>query len=55
MDDQRLKADRLLPTCPLCNAPMVQRVARQGANAGKPFWACSNYSQTKCRGTRPLV
>ena len=43
------------PTCPLCNAPMVQRVARQGANAGKPFWGCSNFSQTKCRGTRPLV
>jgi len=43
------------PTCPLCNAPMVQRVARQGANAGKPFWGCSNFSQTKCRGTRPIA
>ena len=44
-----------VPNCPLCNAPMVQRVARQGANAGKPFWGCSNFAQTKCRGTRPIA
>jgi restriction system protein len=36
------------PLCPKCNAAMVQRTARKGANAGKSFWGCSNYP--KCRG-----
>lgn len=26
------------PTCPKCGSPMVQRVAKSGANAGKQFW-----------------
>jgi restriction system protein len=42
------------PDCPLCNAPMVLRLARQGAAAGKQFWGCSRFGQTKCRGTREL-
>jgi len=37
------------PSCPRCGAPMVQRVARKGSLAGKPFWGCSKYPQ--CRGT----
>jgi four helix bundle suffix protein len=39
------------PACPLCNKPMRQRTARQGPNAGKPFWGCSGYPD--CKGTRP--
>jgi len=35
------------PTCPKCNAPMVQRLAKKGPNAGQQFWGCSNYP--KCR------
>ncbi|OGA96088.1 MAG: hypothetical protein A3E79_07735 [Burkholderiales bacterium RIFCSPHIGHO2_12_FULL_61_11] len=42
------------PSCPLCSAPMVLRQARQGAAAGKQFWGCSRFGQTKCRGTREL-
>lgn len=35
------------PNCPACNVPMVKRQAKQGANAGKWFWACTGYP--KCR------
>jgi len=42
-------------SCPLCNAPMVLRQARSGPTAGKKFWGCSQFSQTKCRGTRELA
>lgn len=35
------------PFCPKCNNAMVKRTARQGANAGKEFWGCSQYP--KCR------
>jgi len=38
------------PSCPRCNKPMRQRTARQGPNAGKPFWGCSGYPD--CKGTR---
>lgn len=34
--------------CPKCGSSMVMRTAKQGANAGKPFWGCSSYPQ--CRG-----
>lgn len=35
------------PNCPACNVPMVKRQAKQGANAGQWFWACTGYP--KCR------
>ncbi|MBI1174332.1 MAG: restriction endonuclease [Sideroxydans sp.] len=34
--------------CPKCGGSMVKRTAKQGVNAGKTFWGCSNYPQ--CRG-----
>lgn len=37
------------PACPRCSSPMVRRQARQGPQAGKPFWGCGTYP--KCRGT----
>lgn len=40
------------PACPTCSQPMIRRVARQGANAGKAFWGCSAYPG--CRGTRAI-
>jgi Topoisomerase DNA binding C4 zinc finger len=40
------------PHCPSCNASMVKRTARRGANAGSDFWGCSNYPN--CRGTRAI-
>ncbi|MFZ4398360.1 MAG: four helix bundle suffix domain-containing protein, partial [Kiritimatiellia bacterium] len=40
------------PACPLCQKPMRQRTARQGRNAGQPFWGCSAYPD--CKGTRPV-
>jgi restriction system protein len=40
-----------VPACPLCGKPMRQRTARQGPNAGKPFWGCAGYPD--CKGTRP--
>lgn len=36
------------PTCPKCGGSMVKRTARQGAYAGKDFWACRAYPG--CRG-----
>ncbi len=44
-----------VPGCPLCQAPMLLRQARSGPMAGKQFWGCSTFAQTKCRGTRELV
>lgn len=41
------------PVCPRCAKPMVQRVAKKGAAAGKAFWGCSAYS-AGCRGTREI-
>ena len=43
------------PSCPLCHSPMVLRQARNGPAAGKQFFGCSRFGQTKCRGTRELV
>ena len=42
------------PLCPVCNAPMVQRQARNGPNAGNRFCGCSRYGETKCKGTRAM-
>jgi len=41
------------PACPNCGKAMVQRVAKQGANAGKPFWGCPGFPG--CRGVRPIA
>ena len=38
------------PFCPECQSRMVMRKAQHGANAGKPFWRCSQYPE--CKGTR---
>lgn len=35
------------PSCPQCNAPMIKRTAKRGANAGNTFWGCSDYP--RCR------
>lgn len=35
------------PVCPKCNVPLVERVAKKGANAGQSFYGCPNYP--KCR------
>lgn len=40
------------PRCPLCGSPMVRRTARQGPNAGQPFYGCTRFPQ--CRGTLPV-
>lgn len=34
--------------CPKCGSPMVLREAKNGQNAGKKFWGCSNFP--KCKG-----
>ena len=40
------------PVCPICGKPMRQRTARQGPQAGKSFWGCSNYPG--CKGIRQI-
>jgi len=35
------------PVCPRCNNAMVKRTAKQGVNAGKEFWGCSQYPKCK--------
>lgn len=39
------------PACPRCGGAMIKRIAKQGANAGNPFWGCSSFPE--CRGIRP--
>lgn len=39
-----------VPVCPRCGGPMINRIAKQGANAGNPFWGCSRFPD--CRGIR---
>jgi len=41
------------PVCPLCGQPMRRRTAKQGPQAGQPFWGCSGYP--KCHGTRQIM
>lgn len=47
--DQQVPPPPDAPVCPLCSKPMRQRIARQGQNAGKPFWGCSGFPS--CKGT----
>ncbi|WP_427312178.1 restriction endonuclease [Cupriavidus sp. H39] len=46
------KPPGIAPECPRCGAAMIQRIAKQGANAGNSFWGCSTFP--KCRGVRGL-
>lgn len=46
------KAAAMVPSCPACGKPMVERIAGRGANAGNAFWGCSDFP--RCKGTRPL-
>jgi len=39
--------------CPKCASGMIRRVAKQGQNAGKEFWACSAY--LRCKHTEPII
>lgn len=38
------------PSCPRCGNPMVEHVAKMGANAGKQFWGCPSFPE--CKGVR---
>jgi ATP-dependent DNA helicase RecQ len=42
-----------VPKCPVCGKPMIERMARRGANAGNHFWGCSDYPH--CRGTLDIT
>ena len=37
-----------VPACPVCGRPTTRRVARNGINAGRPFWGCTAFP--RCRG-----
>ncbi len=37
-----------IPDCPMCNVPMVKRVAQNGPRAGTQFWGCSNFPTCRC-------
>ena len=49
--------------CKVCNSEMVLKIARNGKNAGKSFWGCSNYPHCKYtvdfdaknKNTQPVV
>jgi len=40
-------------SCPKCSSPLLMRLAKSGAYAGKRFWVCSTFP--KCRYTQELV
>jgi restriction system protein len=48
-------ARAMTPSCPLCGSAMTRRIAKRGANAGKPFWGCSSFARSGCRGTLPSI
>ncbi len=52
-EDQPRVSPNQTMTCPVCTKPMVRRVAKRGANAGREFWGCTGYPE--CRGTRPIA
>jgi len=43
--------EMLGPICPKCNAPMVERAVRSGANKGQTFYGCCMFFKTGCTGT----
>lgn len=47
---QAAQASEGEPACPSCGSPMVRRIAKRGANAGKAFWGCIRYPA--CKGIR---
>ena len=49
---EREQARGRLGRCPWCGGALVLRTARQGVNAGRQFYGCSNYPN--CRYTRDL-
>lgn len=46
-DQPVIEAPSTAKVCPKCSSPMVKRVAKKGVNAGKKFWACSDFP--RCR------
>ncbi len=49
---QRSANSDAAPICPRCGGKLVLRTVKQGENAGKQFYGCSNYP--KCRFTKSL-
>ena len=41
------------PTCPECGKKMLRRQAKNGKNAGKEFWGCTEYP--KCKAVLEMV
>jgi hypothetical protein len=39
------------PMCEQCGAPMVQKKAMRGTNAGNSFWGCSQWKQGENHST----
>jgi four helix bundle suffix protein len=52
LEHRRNQRSNKAPHCPSCGKPMVVRTARQGKQAGRHFWGCSDFPD--CRGARPL-
>ena len=46
------QADPDAPACPECGKPMRKRTAKNGKNAGQPFWGCPGYPE--CKGIREV-
>ncbi|MGA2175098.1 MAG: restriction endonuclease [Verrucomicrobiota bacterium] len=42
------------PKFPRCGSDMVLRRARTGQHAGREFWGCSTFAETKCAGIRDV-
>lgn len=42
----------IAPACPRCGEPMVKRIGKAGAHAGKAFWGCARFPA--CRGMQSV-
>ncbi len=51
LDPPDERASRIeTPSCPRCQAPMVERTAKRGQHAGGEFWGCPKFPN--CKGMR---
>jgi hypothetical protein len=51
---EKLETSKSAPTCPNCGSPM-KVVRPRSADKWKPFWGCTQYSVTGCKGSARYV
>lgn len=50
----QIQSSNEIPKCPICGADMVLKKPKPNDRWKKPFYGCSNYKATGCKGSRDL-